>query len=382
LYYRRCVARQGCNPLNFESSNTIKIEIYTPQAVSFSSVKNLVCRGDNSGELTITATGLYPPFAYKWNTGKTEPTLTGLSAGTYIVTVTDMKGCTIIKNSAITQPATALSLTKTTTAVKCNGENNGTASISVTGGASPYTYTWSTGANTTSIANLTAGQYSVSVKDANGCQKIANFNITQPSKIWANASKQDVTCFGANNGSITTAASGGTAPYTYKWSNAATSPNLNNLTSALYTLTITDANACTFTKDFTINQAKDIVASINKTDTKCFGAANGTAKAIANGGNGGFTYLWSNGNTTQQVLSLGKGAYTVTVCDAKQCKKAVSATITEPADITLSLTPAVAGACPRSATIKAVGGTAPYRFSKNGTNFNTNNVFCNLYHFC
>ncbi len=378
LYYRRCVARQGCNPLNFESSNTIKIEVTAPPTASFSSVKNLICRGDNSGELTITATGLYPPFAYKWNNGKTEPTLTGLSAGNYSVTVTDMKGCSVVKNSAITQPATALVLTKSIVALKCNGDNNGSASIVATGGVAPYTYLWNTGANTTSISNLIAGQYAVSVKDANGCQKVANFNVTQPSKVWANASKQDVTCFGLSNGSITTAASGGTAPYTYKWSNLVTNPNISNLSSGTYTLTISDANSCTFYKDFLINQPKDIVASISKSDTKCFGSADGTAKIVANGGNGGFTYLWSNGNTTQQMLSLAKGTYTVTVCDAKQCKKSATTTISTPTDITLSLLPTTAGSCPRSATIKAVGGTAPYRYSKNGVNFNNINVFCNL----
>ncbi len=372
---RRCVARKGCNPLNFETANTVKKEVYQAQNVTLVST-NLTCKGDNTGTISTTTTGAYPPYSYLWSSGQTSANITSLSAGKYDVTVTDAKSCKVVKNTTITQPANALLLTKNITPIKCNGGNDGSITISPTGGTAPYSIIWNNSFNTLIINNLAQGNYTATVTDAIGCSKKINASVSQPSKINLQLTKQDVTCFGQNNASISTAANGGIAPYYYLWSNGKTTANLTNLVAGTYNLTVEDANKCTTNKEIILKDAKEILANVYKTDAKCKGSVDGSVKVNVTGGSQPFSYLWSNGSTTNQVWSLPSGAYSVTVMDAKYCKKTASTSINSPSDITISLGNPTS--CLKGAALNVSGGTPPYRFSRSNGNFQSANTFCNL----
>ena len=376
-WYRRCAARKGCNPLNFETGNTVKKEVYNPQNVTLTPV-NAICRGDNSGSITTSVTGSYPPYSFIWNSGQTSANVNMLKAGQYSVTVIDAKSCKVTKNTKVEQALTHLILTKNVTAVKCNGGNDGSITVAVSGGTPPYTTLWNTGANTLTINNLAIGNYAVTVYDATGCTKTLSCNVSQPSKLGINCIKQDVTCFGQNNGSVTVAVTGGTAPYTYLWSNGNTAPNVSNLAVGTYNLTVTDANNCKMTKEVIIKDAKEILASVSKTDTKCSNSVDGSVTALVTGGSHPYTYMWSNGNTTNRVLSLASGTYSVTVMDAKYCRKTASVTVTSPSALSVSLGVVPAGSCTNGALVTVSGGTPPYRYSRVNGGFQSANTFCNL----
>ncbi|MBK8847546.1 MAG: SprB repeat-containing protein [Bacteroidetes bacterium] len=142
------------------------------------------------------------------------------------------------------------------------------------------TYLWSNGSTDGSISGLTAGTYTVTVTDANGCSSMCSATVSEPSQLAATCSAGDATC-GASNGSVSVAASGGTAPYTYVWSNGSTDASVSGLGAGIYTATVTDANGCTATCESTVNNSNGPAATCSATDATCYGAADGTASVTA-----------------------------------------------------------------------------------------------------
>ena len=178
--------------------------------------------------------------------------MTGLPAGTYRVTVTDDNGCTANESVTITEP-TALSANAVATNVHCNGGNDGTVDLTLTGGTAPYTYVWNNSATTDYITGLAAGTYSVTVTDANGCTDTASVTVTEPTGLVASGTvDSNVSCNGSTNGGATASATGGTAPYSYNWSNGATTASITGVPAGTYTVTVTDSNGCTDTASVTI----------------------------------------------------------------------------------------------------------------------------------
>jgi hypothetical protein len=148
-------------------------------------VTNVSCNGFSNGAINLTATGRTAPYTFNWGGGITTEDRTGLSAGTYTVTITDANGCTGTVNATVTQP-TALSATISQTNVSCNGGSNGSASITVSGGTAPYTYSWSpTGGTGATATGLSAGTYTVTVMDANSCSTTKTVTITQSAVVGA-----------------------------------------------------------------------------------------------------------------------------------------------------------------------------------------------------
>ncbi|RFS14187.1 hypothetical protein D0T08_21850, partial [Emticicia sp. C21] len=260
------------------------------------------------------------------------------SAGTYTVTVTDAKGCTATATVTITQP-NVLTTSITKVDVSCNGGNNGSATVTPSGGTSPYTYQWSSGGGTAATtSNRSAGTYTVTVTDAKGCTATATVTITQPNVLTASITKVDVNCNGGNNGSATVTPVGGTSPYTYQWSSGGgTSATTSSRSAGTYTVTVTDAKGCTATATVTITQPNVLTASITKVDVNCNGGNNGSATVTPNGGTSPYTYQWSPGGGTAATTSnRSAGTYTVTVTDAKGCTATATVTITQPAALVAS----------------------------------------------
>jgi SdrD B-like domain/SprB repeat/Secretion system C-terminal sorting domain len=343
---------------------TVVVGSPAPLAVTFNPVTNVKCYNDNTGSAVVQVTGGTPTYGYLWSNGATAPQNVGLSAGKYFVTVTDTKGCQKVASVDITQP-TALTASTTQTNIKCFGAAGGTATVTAAGGTAPYSYFWSNGQTSATATGLSVGVYSVAVKDANNCTVTISVNITQPTVLDVAPTKVDVACNGAATGSITLAVTGGTAPYTYAWSNGASSQNLTNVAAGTYTVKVTDANGCSKTSVITINQPTAIVVVINSTNLKCNGDKSGSAAAVVTGGTAPYTLAWSNAATTASLTGLAAGSYTLTVTDNKGCTKVGNVTITEPTKLVATPTGSAldcGGGNNGTASVVASGGTAPYKY--------------------
>jgi hypothetical protein len=267
-----------------------------------------------------------------------------------------------------------------TTNVSCFNLANGSASITLTGGLAPYTYAWSNSQITPLATNLNAGNYSVTVTDANGCSITKTLTITQPLGMTGIATSTNVTCFGLYNGIGAITCTGGTSPYTFLWQ-----PSLNtaslviNLGPGTHTAIVVDANGCAISKTITITQPAQLNLSTNLGNTNC-GQSNGSSTVTATGGAGGYTYLWSAGPTyTNAIMSnVPQGAYTVTVKDANNCTQSVSAIINDiagPNVVVTNTAPVVCfGQTNGGATVTVAGGVAPYNYLWSYLSQTTQNV--------
>ena len=333
---------------------------------------NVSCNGGSNANATATMTGGTPNYTFAWSNGQTTSTATGLSFGTYTVTVTDANGCSSVTTVSISQP-TALSSVPSQTNVTCNG-GTGSACVTPGGGTPAYTYAWSpSGGNSSCATGLSAGNYTVTVTDANGCTSFSAFTITQPTAVTAVPSSANVSCNGGTNGSASVTAGGGAGGYSYLWSSSQTTSSVTGLSAGNYTITVTDANGCTRTTPFTITQPTVLTASTSiVNNASCFGTSNGSAIANGAGGTAPYGYSWNSApvQNTQTANNLPAGTYSVIVTDANGCTTPSSATITQPVAITLSSTTAMAscGQSNGTATVTATGGTGTYSYLWLGVN--------------
>jgi gliding motility-associated-like protein len=317
-----------------------------------------------NGSITLTVNGGTAPYSYLWSNGATTQNLSGLAAGTYSITVTDANGCTATLTRIITDPAGILLSASASNSTSCTTPN-GSITVSVAGGTAPFTYVWSNGAITKDLSDLSAGNYSVTVTDANGCSFSLTTTITDPAGINLNASTINSTNCTTPNGVINLTVSGGVAPYTYAWSNGAITQNLTGLANGTYTLTVTDANGCKATLSRTITDPSNIgLAATSVNSTSCT-TPNGSINLTVTDGVAPFTYVWSHGATTQNVSGLSAGTYTVTVRDANGCQATLVRTITDPAAISLAASVINATSCTSpngSINLSVNGGAAPYTY--------------------
>jgi large repetitive protein len=356
---------------------TASVSITQPaSAVSVSTTRtNVRCFGNNTGLTTAAGSGGTSPYTYSWSNGVNTATNNNLVAGTYTVTVTDANGCTTSTPVTITQPAAALAVSGTPTAVSCFNVPTGSIATSTTGGTSPYIYQWSNGGAGTSISNLSAGNYTVTVTDALGCTTIGNYTVTQPAAaLSSSTSGNAVSCFGGSNGSANVNVNGGTIPYTYSWNTGSTNNSISGLSAGTYTVTATDANGCTVSNTQSISQpAAALSLSNSSTAVACFGNNSGSSVITPSGGTTPYTYIWSTGSTTQGISNLAAGSYTVTVTDANGCTSTSTSSISQPAaPLSLSATSNnidCTGNSIGSVNVTPTGGTSPYTYQwSNGSN--------------
>jgi gliding motility-associated-like protein len=290
---------------------------------------NVICTGNNTGSVTVDASGGTPPYQYSINgsTYQASGAFINLTAGNYTVIVRDANNCLFNIPVTITEPAVALSSTTTQTNVLCYGQVNGSATITASGGTSPYTYSWNTvPVQTTPTANnLAAGVYIVTVTDAVGCTIQQSVTITQPSLLAVTLTQVNVACFGDATGSATAIASGGTAPYSYSWLTTPiqTTATISNLLPGTYTVGVFDAQGCFQPGTVTINQPSTaLTASVsNLVNADCAGNTNGSVTVDGSGGSPGYQYN-INGGTYQAsgtFTNLASGNYTVNAMDVNNC---------------------------------------------------------------
>jgi len=358
---------------------TTTVVITQPPALTTSGnlVSNLNCNGDNGGIASVSAIGGILPYTYLWNdaNSQTMAIATGLAAGTYTVIVTDSCGGDIsYQRIIISQPTTLISAISSQTNVACYG-GVGDAIVSTNGGISPYTYLWNDASSQTTAAanNLTAGNYTLTVTDGHGCNALQNVDITQPVAVLGIniATHTDVSCNRGNNGSAASfAATGGTSPYIYTWSNGSANLTDNGLSAGTYTISVADNHGCSATSTIvTITQPQVLgITMASHTDISCY-EGNSTGIAIANaaiGGTAPYTYLWNdpNNQTTTTATGLGIGDYTVTVTDNNSCSAIARVYIYQPTPVTVAeYSEPATGTHNGVASVIVSGGILPYTYS-------------------
>jgi hypothetical protein len=302
------------------------------------STTNVSCNGGSNGSIDMTLGVGNPPIFWLWNNGSTTEDLSGLSAGTYTVTVTDNNGQTATSSSTITEP-TVLSITSTTPSSACQGSSNGVASLTAGGGSPPYSYTWSNGQTTATATGLAAGTYTATVTDNNGCTSTASLAITQSTQIIIWDSTIAVTCNGGNNGAIASISI--YAEFERIWSNGQTTTSIAGLTAGTYTVTVTNTSGCTASKSMIVTEPAPLVVTQSYYLLPCTGLANVTA--TASGGNSTYSYDWGNGNTNAIITATSTGTYPVTVTDPLGCT--ATSTIYVPVFPLLSVSLNSSGCC-------------------------------------
>ncbi len=382
-----CTVTNSCG-----NSNSTNFTISQPSSLTLSTASqtNVSCFGGSNGVASVNnASGGTAGYSYNWTpgnpTGDGTTSVSGLVSGTWTCTVTDANGCTASQNFNITAPSALALTTNSQTNVSCFGGSNGAASVNTaTGGTASYTYNWTpgnpSGDGTTSVTGLTAGTWTCTVTDANGCTATQNFNITAPSALALTTNSQtNVSCFGGSNGAASVnSATGGTASYTYNWTPGNPSgdgtTSVTGLTAGTWTCTVTDANGCTATQNFNITAPSALALTTNsQTNVSCFGGSNGTASVnTATGGTASYTYNWTPGNPigdgTTSVTGLTTGTWTCTVTDANGCTASQNFNITAPSALALTTNSQTNVSCfggsnGAASVNTATGGTASYSYN-------------------
>ncbi len=373
-------------------TQTKTFSIVQPPALTATvSVTNVLCNGGNTGSATVTASGGVPPYTYTWSVGSQTTTSIGsLTAGTnYSVIVKDVNSCTIAVNFTITQPS-AIVPNITTGSVSCNGAPTGTIAASPSGGTPGYNYTLTApGGSVVSTSSppytgLTAGNYTLTIQDANGCVITPTVNLNQPNALTLTATSTSVSCFGKCDGSLASSAGGGTPPYTYVWTDGTgsyTATTLNNQCAGTWTLTVYDGHNCTATKTVNIATPPDITITATTNSPSCSYTCNASITTTVIGGSPGYSYNWSTGAITSSITGLCAGSYTLIVTDSKNCPKPYVATINAPPALTININTTSISCfsyCNGSATATATGGTPGYFYQWNTIPVTNNSVVTGL----
>jgi hypothetical protein len=271
-----------------------------------------------NGAVTAFATGGTPPYTYQWSNNINTQSQNNIPGGFYSVIATDANGCSGTGYANVSS-STPINATYTTTASSCTSATGG-ASLSITGGAAPYTITWSTFPAQTgaTLSNVASGNYGFHIVDANGCVRNGSVYVPPVNVITANITAVPATCT-SSNGSLSVSALGGATPYSYSWSNSATTSSISNVPAGNYSVTITDNAGCSVTKSKYLSSTTPVSVGFATTQASCIYSNDGSTTAIPTGGTAPYTYSWSGGGNTQTLSNVATGNYWVTVTDANGC---------------------------------------------------------------
>ncbi|RKX19309.1 MAG: hypothetical protein DRP35_07930, partial [Candidatus Zixiibacteriota bacterium] len=361
------VTVSDANGCTLDTSFTL-VELDPPILIDLTGT-NVLCRGDSTGTITATVSGGTPNYSYQWSPmGGTTTFANQVPAGFYTFFVTDAVGCVETDTITITEPDSVLMLQIDSFAnILCHGGNNGYIDLTAMGGTPPYSYLWSNGQTTQDIGTLTAGGYSVTVTDANGCQETISHLLNEPQALSIANVIHQVSCYGGNDGNINITVSGGTIPYYYLWSNGATSEDIDSLYTGNYSVTVTDDHNCQISVSYNVPQPyAPLTATITGVDILCHGESTGSVDLEPAGGTVPYTYSWSSGATTQDLTNVPVGTYQVTITDVMGCTFETDITLTEPAT-SLSVTEEITdvrcfGEDNGVISITATGGTPGYTY--------------------
>lgn len=345
------------------------VSITEPTIIStLESTTNVLCNGENNGTVSLAILGGNAPYTINWGTADTN----NLSAGTHNYTVTDNNGCTFSDSININSP-NALSNTHTSVNVNCNGTTNGSIDITPAGGVSPYTFAWDNGAITEDLTAISAGQYIVTITDANNCTFNDTIIITEPTLLYSSFTQTNVSCYGFNDGSATVSFFGGVTDYILSW-DTLTYPLTGGFSvfstpvgvpAGIYPYMVTDNNGCTHADTIIITQPDSIYTTPTLINVSCNGLSDGTAILNILGGTSPYLENWGASDST----ALNSGHHTFTITDANGCIANDSILITEPLALTASeniSNVSCNGGNDGNVTLIISGGTSPYLENWNG----------------
>jgi hypothetical protein len=370
---------------NCESRDTVTLGFRQPMVFSDTTLTRPACFGDANGTIAVGVSGGNPPYVnYQWSvTASPIPLLTNIGAGTYGLTVTDSRGCTLVGSFVLQNPPPIVSFFTNIQPASCAGICNGTATVVASLGANPpifpnFNFAWQDGSTDSVRANLCPGFNRVTITDANNCFRIDSVFIGSPSVVLADTIfSTPVSCHGGADGSATVQGIGGNgAPFTYRWSNNALTATAANLSAGNYSVTITDRLGCTGTASVTVVEPAPI--SVLKDDNRsedifCFGDDNGALAVTVAGGTPPYAYQWSDGTSiignTELVDGLRSGVYRVTVTDATGCtSQSDFIPLNDPPAVQGEINPWEELPCNGDLTTLVIdtifgGGGAPYQFT-------------------
>lgn len=319
-YHITVTDANGCSVIE-----TLTIDPRAP--ILFDSDATITCFGESEGTATVQAYNGVAPYSYRWGSsalGQVTPTAINLPAGNHSVTITDVEGCKTV-TTVIVPGNPEIILAFQTRGTDCQGNQNGSTSVSVNGGTPNFSYQWNdTGSSRTpTLNNLAPGNYSLTVTDAIGCQASGATEVTAPVALEITGFHiEDVLCFGLATGSAMVQIDGGNGNIRYQWddSQRQTTSTAVNLSAGTYTVSLIDDAGCTATRDVEITQPELLAATAQTNDVACHGQNSGSIELEITGGIQPYDIRWSNGAVTEDLIDITAGNYAFTLTDAHGCR--------------------------------------------------------------
>lgn len=367
---------------------TILVECCDDHFSVDANILDLICPNDPTGAIDLTTVSDFPPFEFDWSNDQNTEDITGLDLGDYTVTIVDESTCDTVITYTVGGPSLIV-LSPQITMPTCNGGTDGAIILDVSGGTPGYEYNWeNTGfSSNNTLSNISQGDYSVVVRDQNGCEVEMIVEVREL-ELLLDPTVQAITppsCTGFSDGSIQVNISNGLPPYQYDFNDGNGFGNentLSNLSAGIYQVDVLDANLCTGSFTFNMEDPAPLALDFDAINVSCFGESDASVTVIATGGVGGYTYSWSTGSNSETISQLSAGTYSVTVLDANNCEILSSITITQPEPLFINLGEVIDVICNGESTgsisVIGSGGTTPYEFSIDGETFQASNTFNNL----
>lgn len=348
-------------------------------------ITHLQCPDGADGAISVQTTNPNPPYVYEWNTGQNTPSIEGLSAGLYVLAITDELGCDTILNLEVESPP-PFEIDTSLTLPACNGGTDGEVALAVSGATPPYLFSWEGGPfqSAGNYPGLSAGSYEVAVKDAAGCEQMLTIELGEL-MLDLEGVIAPPSCHDSRDASLMVNPVNGEPPYQYNFNDGsgwASFNTLSGLGAGAYEVAIRDANLCRGSVLFTIESPPPLSLNLVKVDISCHGATDGRLEAMANGGSGSYVFRWNTGSTASALDGLGAGTYELTVTDGNGCVVRNAATLYQPPALELALVSIRPARCHGEASgslaAAASGGTAPYAFALDGQEFQASPSFDKL----
>jgi hypothetical protein len=355
------------------TSLTVSIAEPAPLNLSLANMEEPVCRGDETGSLTLTTSGGQAPYQYLWSDGlvTSDSLRENLSAGEYQVIVQDANACASDTLFLVLAPTSDLTLSAVLTEPTCVGLNNGGIQLNA-GGQMPHIYAWSNGAATANLSNLSVGDYALTVTDARGCVADTIYTLTANQVFSINSTVIQPSCFGVNDGIIDqTLIQQGQPPFQFFWSfNNTNHVDQMFLGPGNYQYSVTDALGCRFVSDtFQLAYPAPLeLAVVDSVGIACAGDNNGFLETAASGGTAPYNYNWlGTGNTTSTIANLSAGSYLLSVTDARGCELDTTLSLSDPPTLVVSANLELGNVCDPEAidvlSSQVFGGSMPYDYN-------------------
>ncbi len=346
------------------------VVVTEPALLNVGIIANNVECGVSQGSLMANTYGGNTPYSYMWSNGGISETLSGVSSGSYSLTVTDANGCMATATSQISVVGMLSAYIEEVNPISCFGASDATLTVTSVYAQQPVIYQWSSGQSGPAIYGVDAGLYVVTLTDAWGCEGVASYQVNSPTELFMYSQISDAKCHNTNDGSITLNVSGGHEPYQYLWSNGSSEPNLFGIRRGVYSVVVTDSNGCVSQGNFTVNSPAPVVINAEVTDVDCYGSKNGRIEIRAEGGVEPYDYGFVNGSSVTHGRTvydhLRPGVYRIDVKDANGCTESTSVAVAQPERlgvVAMEHAPSCKDLNDGYVELVVAGGSAPYTYT-------------------